>query len=121
MFDLHSSYSSLSVETSYVHVRSCFLALFIFITQCGKLVCTYMFPGIVQIHHSVWKTCMYISVSGYCSYSSLSVENSYVHKCFRVLFIFITQCGKRVCTYMFPGIVHIYHSVWKTRMCIRVY
>ena len=121
MFDLHSSYSSLSVETSYVHVRSCFLALFIFITQCGKLVCTYMFPGIVQIHHSVWKTCMYISVSEYCSYSSLSVENSYVHKCFRVLFIFITQCGKRVCTYMFPGIVHIYHSVWKTRMCIRVY
>ena len=120
MFDLHSSYSSLSVETSYVHVRSCFLALFIFITQCGKLVCTYMFPGIVQIQHSVWKTCMYISVSGYCSYSSLSVENSYVHKCFRVLFIFITKFGKLVCTYMFPGIVHIYHCYSTFRHNFRV-
>ena len=115
----HCSYSSLSVETSYIH--TCFLALFIFITQCGNLVHTYVFSGIVHIHHSVWKPRTYIRVFWHCSYSSLSVETSYIHTCFLALFIFITQCGNLVHTYVFSSIVHIHHSVWKPRTYIRVF
>ena len=123
---------------TYIH--TCFRALFIFITQCGNLVQTYMFSGIVHIHHSVWKPRTYICVFRHCSYSSLSVETSYLHKCFRhcsysslsvetsylhtcflALFIFITKCGNLVHTYMFSGIVHIHHSVWKPRTYIHVF
>ena len=115
----HCSYSSLSVETSYIH--TCVRILFIFITKCGNLAHTYVFSGIVHIHHSVWKPRTYIRVFGHCSYSSLSVETSYIHTCFRALFIFSTKCGNLVHIYVSSGIVHIHHSVWKPRTYIRVF
>ena len=118
MSDLHRSYYSLRVETSYIH--TCFLALFIFITQCGNLVHTYVFSGIVHIHHSVWKPRTYICVFRHCPYSSLSVETSYTHTCFLALFIFITQCGNLVHTYVFSGIVCIHHSVRKICICYNI-
>ena len=96
MSDLHRSYYSLRVENLYIHM--CFRALFIFITKCGNLVYTYVFSGIVifitqcgnlvhtyvisgivYIHYSVWKPRTYIRVFWHCSYSSLSVETSYIH------------------------------------------
>ena len=113
----YCSYSSLSVENLYIH--TCFLALFIFIIKCGDLVHTYVFSGIVHIHHSVRKPRTCIRVFGHCSYSSLSVETSYIHTCFRALFIFNTKCGNLVHTYVFSGIVH--HSVWKPRTYILVF
>ena len=115
----HCSYSSLSVETSYIH--TCFRALFIFSTKCGNLVHIYVSSGIVHIHHSMWKPRTYIRVFRHCSYSSLSVETSFIHTCFLALIIFITQCGNLVHTYVFSGIVHIHHSVWKPRTYIRVF
>ena len=127
MSDLHRSYYSLRVETSYIHIRvfwhcsysslsvenlyfhTCFLVLFIFITKCGKLVYPYVFSGIVHIHHSVWKPRTYVRVFGHCSYSSLSVETSYILTCFLALFIFITKCENLIHAYVFSSIVHIHH------------
>ena len=86
MSDLHRSYSTLSVENLYAH--TCFLASFVFITQCRKRVCTYVFSGIIHIHPSVWKTRMYIRVFWYHSYSSLSVRNSYVQIVFGYYILF---------------------------------
>ena len=115
----HRSYSSLSVETSYVHTY--FLASFIFITQYGNLVCTYIFSGILHINHSVWKPRMYIHIFWHRSYSSLSVETSYVHTYFLASFLFITQYGQLISINMFSGIVHINHSVWTTHIYIHIF
>ena len=117
-FILHRSYYSLRVETSYI--QTCFLALFIFITKCGNLVHTYVFSSIVHIHHSVWKPRTYIRVFWHYSYSSLSVETSYIHTCFLALFICITKCGKPVYPYVFSGIVRIHHSVRKICVCYNI-
>ena len=83
---------------------------------CSGVLSTYNSYCIVHIIHSVWKPRTYKRAFWHCSYSSLSVETSYIHTCFLALFIFITKCGNLVHTYVFSGIVRIHHSVRK--ICI---
>ena len=68
----------------------------------------------------MWKPRTYIIVFWHCSYSSLSVETSYIHTCFLALFICITKCGKPVYPYVFSGIVRIHHSVRKICICYNI-